>query len=386
MEPLLGDCVVRPDDRNPIRTTGACTGTDSDRRRHTYSGPPTRHIIVANLKLKIARTRRTGQGWDVYHDPVDPAGVAGVVGERRRPARQQRRFVRCDRRVVCGVGGWVVPVERRAVVEHVPPDHGAHQLIGSHVQPAVVGAGDAVIIDCYAHAVQAEEQIRVPGEVRLGGGADCGASLGDVQIAVGWVGQQWIGLRAAQSLPGKRRLELGKVVNGRRAGPLDTGRAAGIVQHIVVHRRGRGHAASRDAYMVGRLGEVRDYIVVDVMRLRPAAGGGEARIHVVYGITRDVQLRRRPGNHARPARPDVAGVIGVNRVMMHVVYEVSQDKRAYRAVAPHAVGGIVDVVMDHPHVDRIAMDHHGRAVRPGCGEVAGDVSVHFVLGDDNIAA
>ena len=69
--------------------------------------PAGRGAVVAAFQGEIVDRNRVdvGRTQQVDHQSVDAAGVIGVVGQRGRFARQQRRFVRRDRCVVRGARG-----------------------------------------------------------------------------------------------------------------------------------------------------------------------------------------------------------------------------------------------------------------------------------------
>ena len=79
-------------------------------------------LLLPTMKTKSLAVTLPGRPAMSTMMPLMPLRIAGVVGEGRRLARQQRRLVGGDRRVVGRVGGRIVAVERRIVVEDVLAD------------------------------------------------------------------------------------------------------------------------------------------------------------------------------------------------------------------------------------------------------------------------
>ena len=98
LEPFLLDGVVVPKDAHAIRAATTCTGPHRDLFGTWSNRPVGWKVIVAYPELEVggAQTRRVGQTGNVYHNAIDAAAVAGVVGEGGRLTGQQGLFVGSD--------------------------------------------------------------------------------------------------------------------------------------------------------------------------------------------------------------------------------------------------------------------------------------------------
>ena len=138
LQPLVLDRAVGPNELDPRRAGNPRAEPHADRSRSGPRCPGRRIVAIADAKREIrGRQVGAGQAGDINDEAVDPLVVTRVVSERSRGAGQQSLLVGGNRAIVGSVGGGILAIERRMVVEQIASNHGHRN------QVAISGFGRA---------------------------------------------------------------------------------------------------------------------------------------------------------------------------------------------------------------------------------------------------